>query len=246
MRSKTTTCRALVLNREFFGEADAYVELLTQPFGVITTLAKSARKSRKRYTGGLDIFCHNEVLLRGDPRERPYLVELSVLNAFIGIRETLERALAAGKLIQWVRKVCPAGTPMPTVYSLLGQFLTLIEREPVPERLEVLGLVFKLKLLSQIGLRPTVNTCSRCAGPVSHPYAFDLEAGGIACPTCCTNIPSHLRLMLPEQQMNYLQVAEQIRLSDLSKMGFPDHDTESLSRILTRFASYHTHLWLPN
>ena len=39
-----------------------------------------------------------------------------------------------------------ATTPMPDIYSLLGQTLALIEKESTPERLHLLGLLYKLKL----------------------------------------------------------------------------------------------------
>ncbi len=79
------------------------------------------QEEQTKVRGGLDIFCHDEIFLRGDPKERPYLVELSVLNSFTGLRDDLEKMLTAGKAIQWVKKLADAATPMPGIYSLLGQ-----------------------------------------------------------------------------------------------------------------------------
>src|SRR6476660_8409794 len=106
-----TSTKGIVLSRENFGEADRYVQFFTLDWGMITVLARSARKSQRRYVGGLDIFCHDEIFVRstprgankGQPKDRPYLAELTVLNSFIGLRDRLERLTAAGKIVQWVR-----------------------------------------------------------------------------------------------------------------------------------------------
>ncbi len=130
-----TSTKGIVLSRENFGEADRYVQFFTRDWGMITVLARSARKSKRRYVGGLDIFCHDEISVRGAPhrqarghsKERPYLIELTVLNAFIGLRDSLERVATAGKIVQWVRKLADAATPMPGIYSVLGMTLALLE-----------------------------------------------------------------------------------------------------------------------
>ena len=141
---------------------------------MITVLARSARKSKRRYVGGLDLFCHDEISIRGNPREKPYLNELTVLNSFPGIRESLEKVMLAGKIVMWVKKLANVATPMPAVYSLLGQTLSLIEMEKDESRLDILNLVFKLKLLAVLGLKPRMEACVRCgdaestAGDIRH------------------------------------------------------------------------------
>src|SRR5580658_6934041 len=94
----TFSSRAIVLSRESFGESDCYVQFYTKNWGLISTLAKAAKKSKRRYVGGLDLFCHDEIFLRGDPKDRPYLLELTVLNSFPLLRDDLEKMLAAGKI----------------------------------------------------------------------------------------------------------------------------------------------------
>ena len=67
---------------------------------------------------------------------------------------------------------------------MLGQTLALIEKESTPERLHLLGLLFKLKLLDHLGLKPRVEACVRCGDGHETEVVFDVEAGGILCRTC--------------------------------------------------------------
>ncbi len=47
---------AIVVRRVAYGEADLIVTLYTRELGKISALARSARRSRKRFGGGLELF----------------------------------------------------------------------------------------------------------------------------------------------------------------------------------------------
>lgn len=237
--------RAIVLSRENFGEADRYVQFLTKDWGVISTLAKAARKSKRRYVGGLDLFCHDEILIRGAPRERAYLVELTVINAFLGIRADLDKTLTAGKLVHWVRRLVEPASPVPQVYSLLGQSLSLIESEPDVERLELLTLVFKLKLLSLLGLKPRTDACVRC-DTTEGKMLFDIELGGLVCAACSGGRHGvSERLFLEGIEESFLQNSDPLKMPAFHALKFPLSNTQRLNRLVTQFTSYHLHVRLP-
>ncbi len=237
--------RAIVLSRENFGEADRYIQFFTRDWGLISVLAKSARKSKRRYVGGMDLFCHDEIVLRGDPRERAYLVELQVLNAFTGIREDLERAMTAGKVVQWIRKLANTAVPMPALYSLLGQTLALIEKESDPERLGLLRLIFQLKLLDQLGIKPRMDECARCAENAASSGVFDLDAGGLLCETCVGARTIAHSMLLEPNEIDLLGHADRLKLTMWSQFRFPKDQTRNLLRLTTQFAAFHTNSQLP-
>lgn len=238
--------RAIVLSKEDFGEADCYIQFLTRDWGVISTLAKSAKKSKRRYVGGLDLFCHSEIYIKGDPKEKPYLQELSVLNSFTGLREDLEKVLIGGKLLQWIKKIANVPSPMPQVYSLLGQTLSLLEKEEEPHRLELLNLIFKLKLLAFIGLKPRTDSCVKCSNEsLTGGGIFDFSHGGILCTDCSPVHSVSDPGFLSEDEKNLFDVAEDLRLTVWQDFRFPSARLLSLQRILTQFASFHTHTRLP-
>ena len=168
--------KAIVLSRQVFYEADCYIQFLTQGWGVITCLAKSARKSLRRYVGGLDLFCHDEIFIKGDPHDKPYLVELTVLNSFQRLRGNLDKLAAAGTANRWILKLANTAIPIPQIYSLLGQFLALLENEELPIRIQCLTLLFRLKLLSALGIKPITEQCTVC-GTKEDPllWGFDIS-----------------------------------------------------------------------
>lgn len=241
----TFSSKALVLSRTEFGEADRYVTLFTPKWGLISALAKSARKSRRRYIGGLDLFCHNEVLLRGDPKEKPYLIELTVLNPFVRIRENLEKMLLAGQITQWVRRLVSHATAMPDTYSLLGQIFSLIEQEEDLNRLEILGLVFKVKFISQLGLKPSIDMCVRCGSTQGERSLFDIAGGGMVCRRCLGIKVPEESFALEQEEQRFLSQVDRFRLTQWKSLQYPLGKTRSLTHLVTQFASYHGHAKLP-
>ena len=238
------TSKAIVLGKENFGEADRYVIFYTKEWGIIHALAKSARKSKKRYVGGLDLFCHDEISVRGNPGERPYLLELVVLNSFAGIRESLEKLLVAGRIVQWIRKLATAGA-QPQVFSLLGQTLALIEKEPEESRIEFLHFIFRMKLLRYLGFSPRCTTCLRCGGSIDGLGAlFDIPAGGALCVHCRPRNHDET-LHLDPMEWSLLQAADQIRLTQFGTVSPPSSPPDRLLRLTTQFACYHTQVRLP-
>ncbi len=236
--------RAIILSREAFGEADLYVQFLTKDWGMITFLAKSGRKSKRRYVGGLDLFCHDEIFIKGQPRERAYLNELVVLNSFTELRENLDRIETAGRVVQWIKKLADIATPSPLTYSLLGQTLALIEKESDPRRLEVLFFVFKLKLLSDLGLMPQVSSCAKCHSQVEGAVNFDFSSGGVLCRICAPVSREEFRLIDADDRTTLLQ-GFTLRLTDWPAATFHEGRSQSLTRLITQFASFHTQVRLP-
>ncbi|MBI1861754.1 MAG: DNA repair protein RecO [Deltaproteobacteria bacterium] len=233
--------RAIVLSSEVFGEADRYIQFLTRDWGVISTLAKAARKSKRRYVGGLDIFCHSEINVRGDIPNRAYLVELTVLNSFTKLRDDLDKILIAGQLVQWVRKLADVATPIPQIYSLLGQTLALLEAQSDPARLSLLGLVFRLKLISHLGFHPRTEACARC-NQEGELAIFDLGSGGLIC-TECKPTSDHWELYPEERQ--FITHAKDLRLTRFEEVQFSEKPTQRMLHLITQFTSFHTHAKLP-
>jgi DNA repair protein RecO (recombination protein O) len=239
------TSKAIVLSRENFGEADCYIEFLTEDWGVVTTLAKSARKSRRRYVGGLDIFCHDEISVRGDPHDNPYLDELKVLNTFLGLREEVDRVFSAGRIVQWIQKIVAEGTPVPEVYRLLGQVLALLEKEKSSDRILVLELLFKMKLISLLGFKPRVETCGNPAGCTAVETFLDMGSGILICPRCAEGRPLLRQNWIGADERNFLAVADQVRLTAWDQVNIPVARAQHLNRMITNFASFHTQVLLP-
>jgi DNA repair protein RecO (recombination protein O) len=238
--------KAIVLSTEDFGEADRYIQFLSAEWGVITALAKSARKSKRRFVGGLDLFCHDEIFLKGNPREKPFLLEVSVLNSFQGLRENLERLMTGARMVEWVKRIVPVATPVPDIYRLLGQSLALLESETLPSQILLLGFVFKWKLLTELGLKPSIESCVKCDLGLAEQAYFDIAAGGILCRECLAVSPQAESFLLSETELFFLKSVEASKMKNSMALELPEAKLRFLHRITGLFTTYHSNSRLPD
>lgn len=180
---------AVVLRSVSYGEADRIVTLLGRETGKISALARSARKSQRRFAGGLGLCAVGLASLR----ERPGAADLLSLEKFevvdghFALGSEVGRMAHAAYVAELAGKLCAPRQVEMAVYDLLVSFLRLLDREgPSAERLRV----FELGLLSGLGFAPVLDSCVFCAG-ARHAgrggellFRWDPERGGAACLGC--------------------------------------------------------------
>jgi DNA repair protein RecO (recombination protein O) len=183
------TSSAIVLRAINYGEADRIVTLLGRETGRLSALARGARKSQRRFPGGLGLCTVGIASLR----ERPG-AELLTLEGFEITRNhaslgTDVACMAHGAYAaEVVSKLCAPRQVEAAVYDQLITFLDLLDREGASaERLRVL----ELGLLTALGFGPVLDTCAACGGErfLGRPSAevsfrWDPDRGGAVCVAC--------------------------------------------------------------
>ncbi len=192
-RTTLTRVRGIVIGRHIYGESDLYLHVIADELGFLSLSAKAGRKSRRRYAGGLDLFCHNEFCLS---TKGSYIRELVPLNLFLGLRSSLERLSVAGDVLACLRRLAVAGASVPELYALLGQTLALLENETRPSFAHLLRVLFYVKLLTLLGFSMQLTHCALChalyptekaqtLGSPTPPFVILwIEKGGVVCMTC--------------------------------------------------------------
>jgi DNA repair protein RecO (recombination protein O) len=188
---------ALLLGAIAYGEADRVVTLFTRAYGKVSAMARSARKSQKRFGGALGLFVLGEATLR----ERRG-AELMLLESFHVRRDHTRIGLDAVRLghasygTELVRELTPPHRPDEALLELLLDFYAVVEAHaPRADTLRA----FELKLLAELGLGPALERCVGC--DASEPAVLDgaiLDAGrgGLLCARCSSSArgPTHTML----------------------------------------------------
>lgn len=98
MSREQVESRALVLRNVGYGDADAVVTLLTRSHGRVSCFARGARRSTRRFRGGLPTFAVLDVTLLRKPEGLSTLTGTDVITSWARIGADLRR-LAAGSLV---------------------------------------------------------------------------------------------------------------------------------------------------
>jgi DNA repair protein RecO (recombination protein O) len=168
---------AILLRTINYGEADRVVTLLGRSTGRVSALARGARKSQRRFGGGLGLCAIGEAALRERAgAELLTLESFDLKESFPSLGTDVACMAHAAYVAELVSKLCAPRQVEVDVYDWLRAFLGDLERAGAgAERLRV----FELGLLRRLGFAPMVDTCAICGGArVSPSAAADEEAGG--------------------------------------------------------------------
>lgn len=198
---RTLLTRAIVLRRRVYGEADLVVTLLGQDTGHVAALARSARRSTRRFAGGLGMAMAGEAALK--ERQGGDLLILESFDVYAdrsGLGGDLAKTAHAAYALELCDRLCPARHPDPPIFAWLDQFLTrLTAGTATAERLRI----FELGLLRGLGMGPSFDRCVACgrADLADENVRFLPSAGGIYCCSCARTgdiVPGPVRQALAQ------------------------------------------------
>ncbi len=182
MRERLYRVEAIVLKRTDHGEADRLLTLFTPDLGKMRAIAKGARKPSSRKSGHVELFAHTHLLV-AKGKQLDVVTQADTLDAFLPLRENLERVGYAYYLAELVDKFSEEGTENRAVFDLLLHALAALgdaTNDP-----DLLARFFELRVLQYVGYRPQLFNCIHC-GKAIEPQEnyFSAEAGGVLDPEC--------------------------------------------------------------
>lgn len=101
----------IVLKTTALGESDLIVTILTKTLGKISVVVRSARSSKKRFLGGVEIFDSGLFELQ-IPKGKSQLygtINITSRKSFTGLRENLHKLTLASYALEVAGHFCPEG-----------------------------------------------------------------------------------------------------------------------------------------
>ena len=172
-----------------YGEADLIVTFLTRERGLVSALARYARRSRRRFGGGLlspGAMAWYDFTLK--PELTLALVEKAEENPRVRRLppDPVIQALAACAL-ELVQGFEAPRNPAPASFSLLARHLSRLSLALDEESARRTALNFSIQYLQLAGFAPALAACLACgtqAKPEASGWRWLPAAGGISCPRC--------------------------------------------------------------
>ena len=184
MASVRADLPAVVLDSYDHGEADKIVTLFCQGIGRLTTIAKGAHRSKKRFVNKLELFSFLQISYsRSAPGNLAVITEAELVNGFLSLRSNLSRYHAASILREFILLVTSERLNDDHLFQLTLWALHALDTGA--DQKTVLAL-FLIKLYDVIGYRPDFLQCRSCGKhyPAQAPAVFSPRAGGLLCSSC--------------------------------------------------------------
>ncbi|MGQ9678498.1 MAG: DNA repair protein RecO [bacterium] len=228
---------AICLQARTWRESSRIVTLLTPDLGLLTAVARGARRPKSRLAAALDLFARSEITLylpRGNGLAT--LSDAELINSFPGLTLTYERFLAATQINQFLLRGLFHHHPEPRLFTLLETTLNAIAQAP-PESGELTGPVasFLLKAISFLGFRPHFDRCAICHQPLnSPPIRFVIPRGGVVCPSCTEKEG----IELTSAELGLLKTLLYTPVAQLTQLALP----AKLTQLINLYTNFHLNL----
>lgn len=228
--------RALTIRLTPYADSDLIVGLFTECSGKVAVMAKAAKKSRRRFSGSLDLFGLCDVVYAQSARGGglPILSEAEQVEAFEGIRQSVLKFALASLWAEILDKWLPEGESAESLFSLVTGSLKALSKAPA-DGTGLLHAAFLARFLAVAGMTPRLDSCARCGALLpanATRTGFDAAAGGIVC-RACGGAAREVRA----SSLRFLAALTKNGLSgeDSPKAG----DTSQAVEILENFVSHH-------
>lgn len=229
---------ALVLGIGKFREADLCVHLLAQQRGLVTAFAFGGSRSRRRFTGCLDIFnCIRASAAYSRDGRFLNLQEAMLLAGPVRLRRDWRRQ---GMAVNCVRFLEAMGVPPDNSslsYALMRGMLDLLETEDsVPA---VMPVLFRFRLAVEQGYAPDLLNCARCGKPLSgERQAYFLVGEGTACCLSCRRF-GDMSLSLGQEALDVLGKVKEYSPQSWGCLNPSPEGTRQAIRLIDAFVRYH-------
>lgn len=231
---------AILIRRLDYGDFDLIITFLTHQHGKMTAIAKSAKRSTKRFSGVLELFSLLDIVVsRSNRKGLPVLTEASFSSPLNHIRGDIYKTAFASYWAELINDTMEEDKQQVAVFELLTFVLKSLDAGSMPD--EVLSILFQMRLLTLSGLCPNLNYCCTCHSDMAdmgqYKINVDLAKGGVVCEHC-TPYSSGQRC-LSKGTIKQLQWLNTCELNKAGRIQFsPAAMRESLS-FLEAFVPYH-------
>jgi DNA repair protein RecO (recombination protein O) len=231
---------AILLRRMDYADFDVIITFFTLQSGKLALIAKSAKKSTKRFAGILELFSVLEVVATtGRGKGMPVLQEAALKQPFSAIRADFKKTAYASFWCELICNWIEENFKQAELYYLLKYVLAELDSG---RRTDAgLHILFQMRFLTLSGHRPNLTSCSLCQTGIEaipqHNIATDLKRGGILCLNCSP--ASQSRLALTKGTIKQLLWVESGDLAKAARIKFTESALNEGAEFLEEFICYH-------
>ncbi|MFQ5448992.1 MAG: DNA repair protein RecO [Nitrospinaceae bacterium] len=226
----------IVLRSINFSETDKVVTFMTEKYGKVKCVAKSARKIKSRFTGTLEPMTHLRLIYFGKENQELYrLNHADIFHSFYSVRDDFQKMYTGIYFLELVDKMVHEGHREIPVFQLLLQALEALGSG---DRLEALPRLFEARLLSHLGYRPQLNYCTTCkTDRLNGCVGFDFFKNSVLCEGCAQK--SHSEIQFSAGTLNYLRKLLTLDVHSCGRLKFPKGTGEEIEKVTHRLVLSH-------
>jgi len=247
--SRVYTTEGIVLRHIDYGEADRILTVVTPHQGKFRAIAKGSRKTTSKLAGVADLLTRTQFVF-AQGRELDIVTQGETVERFDALRDSLWHGTAAYSIAEALDRALEDRSDQIKIYTLALESLRRLnddaeqwKADPRPENTAGPATrgwaalrYFELRLLDQLGYRPSFQTCVVCEQalePVEN--SFNAELGGAICPNCTR----YSQRRLPLLTLKVLRLVQRTAWKDLPVMRLDAATRRDVEGVLQTIIALH-------
>ncbi|PKR79021.1 DNA repair protein RecO [Halalkalibacillus sediminis] len=215
----------IVIRTRDYGESNKIVTLFTKEYGLISAVAKGAKKAKSRMAAVSQPFIYGLFLVYLG-KGLGTIQQGEVLESMRGVREDIIQTAYASFMCELVTKIMEEKEPN---LALFNELYLSLERMVGGESPSAIAMMFELKMYHVGGFAPITSKCVN--GHEDIPIvAFSVSEGGVICEQC-----KHRALdstNLTPQQYNLLRLMNETSIKRVRNISINQENLVFLRQIL--------------
>ena len=233
------SARAFLVRSIDSGETDRRISFFTDSDGMVSTVAKAAHRSRKRFGGSLQKYFLLDVAWTESPGRMAVLESVSLVTSFWEIVTDWEKVRHADYLLELAAALFPQPGPKPKAFDLLLSGMRSLARGEPPHSLARKS---EAAFLALGGWGPNFAVCRRCgqhAASIPSKFhgrsvRFVLSEGGMLCGNC----PGDGGVKLSLGALKTWRALQVSSPSVLARVQITDSILEELQIVIPKYLEY--------
>lgn len=172
--------KGIIIAENNMGDFDKMLTMLTPGIGKISCVAKGARRPKSTLLAGTQFLCFAEyVMYKG--QENYIINSCDTIEVFYNLRTDLDKLQYAVDITKIIQDVTNENE---NSYKILQLYLnTLYMLSETKKDPDFIVSIFKIKLLCDLGFKPSVESCTICGNKKNLHY-FSIKDNGLKCDEC--------------------------------------------------------------
>ncbi len=225
---ETTNVKGLVIGQTNYGEADRILHIFTEEMGIVSAIAKGARKYKSHQGSASQLLYYSSFTLASG-KNMYTLRGASTIESFFALSQDLDKLALCTYLFDITKAIIPEGVVETDALSLLLNTLYILKTKQ--RSLVLVKAAYELKLLALTGFMAECETCILC-GNQGEPSYFSPSHGGIVCGSCHPPSDAVKISAVVCEAMNYII---QNDASKIYSFTIPGDALEALSCVCEKF-----------
>lgn len=209
------TVKGIVLKERFYGEADKFIDVLTESEGVLEVQVRGGRKVTSKYLSATQVFAYSTFCL-DEKKGRYYLNSAQIIRLFYNLRQDMVSLSLAYYMGDGLKFAVMEGNYGSEPFRLFLNTLHFLEEGSRSQTL--LKAIFELRLASDIGMMPDLLCCRHCGVYSADPMYLHCQDGYLICCDCVNSLVGGQSKDLIPLSPTLLHAFRYVALTDFSKL----------------------------